>query len=394
MATNALIIADFPPAAGGAHAVVADGALYTSIIGPVDRHGEVVGSDLRPQAEQAYANLGTVLQRAGATWADVVKLYTYVAPQAAMATGRAELEVVEARYLFGDGPTGVAVTLPLAEPSWLVALEAIAHPGVPKRSIAGVPDARRTGRWSAAVRVGPILYIGAQAVGGSEIARDQEPGAPSRIAAETRAVYESLGAILQQAGATWADVVKVHQYATRGDLAFDEIRRGREPFLCTGEFISTSVVASPRHPRWPSDGWLLQVDAEAYVGQKRFIRVPSVWANPGGLQATEAGGLCFMQAQMSRDRAGRTLYPDEPLAHAEQVFQNLDGVLHGMAVDWDHVVHARTFCRGPEDLAAVRRIRGRWLTPGQQALTDLLAGFFDPQARVEIELLAIARSAR
>ena len=392
MSKNSLIVPDLDPMAGAAHAVVAEGVLYTSVLGPVDRHGEVIGDELRVQAEQVYANLGALLQWAGARWAEVVKVYTYVAPQAVTPAGRLDLHAVEGRYLGGD-QAGVAVGLPLPEPGWLVAVEAVAHPGTPKSIVADVSDAQSASGWAQAVRVGPSVYVGAQIVDGMKLADgDAKETGRSRVRVETRAVYEALGSVLQRAGASWGDVLKVHQYATRGDIAFDEIRGGREPFLRTGEFISTSVVGSARHPRWPVDRWLLQVDAEAYVGPKRFIRVPGVWANPGGLQATEAGGILFMQAQMSRDSGGRTLHPDDPLAHAERVFQNLDGVLREIGVDWSEVVHARTFCRGPEDLAAVRRIRGQWLAPGQHAMTDLLAGFFDREARVEIELLAVARS--
>src|SRR6267143_63700 len=71
-----------PPAVAapalGSQAVRVGRALYITGQLGVDSTGALVGSDLRAQAERAVANLGTVLQGAGATLRDVSALTIYV----------------------------------------------------------------------------------------------------------------------------------------------------------------------------------------------------------------------------------------------------------------------------------------------------------------------------
>lgn len=66
---------------GFSHAVVSKGAKTIHCAGQLawDKYHNLVGeNDLAAQAEQAFANLKTVLTAAGATPADVVRLRTYI----------------------------------------------------------------------------------------------------------------------------------------------------------------------------------------------------------------------------------------------------------------------------------------------------------------------------
>jgi len=67
-----------PPPVLGAQAVRVGRALYVATQLAIDSAGELVGADLRAQAERAFANLTTVLRAAGASPADVVALTIYV----------------------------------------------------------------------------------------------------------------------------------------------------------------------------------------------------------------------------------------------------------------------------------------------------------------------------
>jgi enamine deaminase RidA (YjgF/YER057c/UK114 family) len=69
------------PPRGYTHVVTTTGGKTVFVAGQVawDVKGEVVGKgDLRAQATQAYENLKAALAAAGATFADVVKINTYV----------------------------------------------------------------------------------------------------------------------------------------------------------------------------------------------------------------------------------------------------------------------------------------------------------------------------
>jgi enamine deaminase RidA (YjgF/YER057c/UK114 family) len=114
---------------GYSHAVAASGTrtIYTAGQVPVDETGALVGAgDLAAQTEQALRNVGLALAAAGASYADVVKITTYVVnykPEHRAIIGKAR-----AAFFAGGPPpastlVGVAA---LALSEWLVEVEAIA----------------------------------------------------------------------------------------------------------------------------------------------------------------------------------------------------------------------------------------------------------------------------
>jgi 2-iminobutanoate/2-iminopropanoate deaminase len=121
-------------------AVEAGGFLYISGMLSVNADGELVGTgDVVRQSEQVLDNVGAVLQAAGATFGDVVRVGVYVRDMA----DRELINSVRRRY-FGDArPASTLVEVgALADPYALVEIEAVAllPPGRPRslrRSTAG-----------------------------------------------------------------------------------------------------------------------------------------------------------------------------------------------------------------------------------------------------------------
>ncbi len=126
---------EYPKAEGLHHnpafsqVVVARGTRTIHISGQVavdDKGALVGGSDLGQQTTQVMRNLGRALESAGASFADVVKITTYVVDY------RPELRpiVSQARAPFFADRTPPASTLvgvsALAMPEWLVEIEAVA----------------------------------------------------------------------------------------------------------------------------------------------------------------------------------------------------------------------------------------------------------------------------
>jgi 2-iminobutanoate/2-iminopropanoate deaminase len=90
----------------------------------LDAAGTLVGAgDVAAQAAQIFENLGAILAANGATFADVVKLTTFLVDIA----DRPALAGVRGRYLTAEPPasTLVAVTA-LAHPDYLIEIEAVA----------------------------------------------------------------------------------------------------------------------------------------------------------------------------------------------------------------------------------------------------------------------------
>ncbi|GGC49379.1 RidA family protein [Chelatococcus reniformis] len=101
--------------------------IYTAGQVAIDEHGALVGAgDLAAQTKQVMRNVGLALAAAGAGYADVVKITTYVVnyrPEHRVIVGQARAP------FFADRPppasTLVGVSA-LALPEWLVEIEAIA----------------------------------------------------------------------------------------------------------------------------------------------------------------------------------------------------------------------------------------------------------------------------
>jgi enamine deaminase RidA (YjgF/YER057c/UK114 family) len=126
---------EYPRAEGLLHdsafsqVVVASGTrtIYTAGQVSIDEHGALVGADdLAAQATQAMRNVGLALAAARASYADIVKITTYVVnykPEHRTIIGEARAPSFADRTPPASTLVGVAA---LALPEWLVEIEAVA----------------------------------------------------------------------------------------------------------------------------------------------------------------------------------------------------------------------------------------------------------------------------
>ena len=92
----------------------------------LDSHGAIVGrGDFEAQAVQVFENLAVALASAGATFADVVRLGSYLTDMSNLGV----LRDVRLRYLSEPYPAATAVSTTLAMPELLVEIDAIAIVG-------------------------------------------------------------------------------------------------------------------------------------------------------------------------------------------------------------------------------------------------------------------------
>jgi enamine deaminase RidA (YjgF/YER057c/UK114 family) len=117
------------PNPGYSHVVIASGRrmIYTAGQVPIDQHGNLVGAgDLAEQAAQAMRNVGLALAAARASYADIVKITTYVVnyrPEHRAIIGKARAPFFASGMPPASTLVGVAA---LAMPEWLVEIEAVA----------------------------------------------------------------------------------------------------------------------------------------------------------------------------------------------------------------------------------------------------------------------------
>ena len=97
--------------------------LFVSGQGPLDANGHLVGEDFETQAGQTFENLRLVLDQAGASFADIVKVTVFLTDARQLPTyGK-----VKAAYISGQQPASTAVQVAaLAIPGMQLEVEAIA----------------------------------------------------------------------------------------------------------------------------------------------------------------------------------------------------------------------------------------------------------------------------
>jgi len=114
---------------GFSQVVVAKGirTIYTAGQVSIDERGELVGADdLAAQTAQAMRNVGLALAAAGASYADIARITTYVVnykPEHRAVIGKARAP------FFANGPRPASTlvgVMALALPDWLVEIEAVA----------------------------------------------------------------------------------------------------------------------------------------------------------------------------------------------------------------------------------------------------------------------------
>lgn len=121
-----------PPQLGGfgtySHVVSARGARTIYVSGQVamDKEGKIVGKgDLRAQTKQVFENLKVCLEAAGASFADVVKITTYV--KGFKADQRLPITEIRNQYLVKPLPASTLVGVEtLVLDDLLIEVEAIA----------------------------------------------------------------------------------------------------------------------------------------------------------------------------------------------------------------------------------------------------------------------------
>lgn len=91
----------------------------------VDKEGNVVGKDIGSQSAQAYKNVMTALEAAGATMDDVFKMTIYIVQGNSIEEGFAGVMKVQPKK-YAAPTISVVVVAALGNPDFLVEIEAVA----------------------------------------------------------------------------------------------------------------------------------------------------------------------------------------------------------------------------------------------------------------------------
>ncbi len=102
------------------------------------------------------------------------------------------------------------------------------------------------------------------------------------------------------------------------------------------------------------------------------------------------GRTVIISGQLPLDADGQ-LAGTDPEAQLRQVFENLGVALAAAGAGMAQIVKFTVYLTDLADLAAFRRVRDEYLPAGHQPASSLVqvAGLVHPEARVEIEALAV-----
>jgi 2-iminobutanoate/2-iminopropanoate deaminase len=234
--------------------------LWTTGQPGLDVDARLVGDDAASQTLQALHNACTIVQAGGFSFADVVKLTTYLAD----ASDSAAVDAARRRFLaeHADPDTPPAVTTVQAQfppPGMLVEVECVAASG--DRVAVSAPDAASRPGSSQAIRTGRWIFLEGQGPfdrAGRVVGLDD-------MDAQVLRTLENVEAVLRAAGAGFADIVHQTIWIQRPEL-YEPLNEARVPFyrerFPDGDFpASTAVVGRSTAP-----DQLLSMEVIAYAG--------------------------------------------------------------------------------------------------------------------------------
>lgn len=107
-------------------------------------------------------------------------------------------------------------------------------------------------------------------------------------------------------------------------------------------------------------------------------------------QAVVAGGLVFASGQIPTDPATGEFVPGGVREQTEQVLRNLSKVLEAAGSGLERVVRATVFLADMDDFAAMNEVYGRFFAAEPPARSTVQAARLPRDARVEIDVIALA----
>lgn len=338
----------------------------------------VIRGDLAAQTRTAYAKIGAILEGAGKTHGDIVRMVEYVRTDA---IERYEQAAGVRTEVFGAHRPAVN-TVPvkaLLRPDAEIELEATVGPvGEGTRFSTGLPGARE----SAGVVYLPTVQ--ATDAAGNIIG-------PGDIVAQTEVIFEKASRMLSALGLGFRNVVKTLDYLTPEGLA---------------EYRYTGAVRKAHlGPVYPASAGILMprlLHRDALI-QYDFIasRDAPIAVNPGWDRyakltyspGVKAGKLLFLSGQAALDPASeRMLFDDNVVAQAEYTYVNILRVVEAAGGRAEHLAKTIEYVT-PSALPRYREVaavRAKLLREPYPSSTGIICdSLLRPEMMIEVDPHAV-----
>ena len=107
-------------------------------------------------------------------------------------------------------------------------------------------------------------------------------------------------------------------------------------------------------------------------------------------QAIRANGFLFLSGQVSLDPATQQLVPGDIAAQTARVLENLKGILEAAGSSLDRVVKTTVYLQDMNDFSAMNEVYARYFPSAPPARATVEVARLPKDARVEIDLIALA----
>ena len=320
--------------------------------------GVVCNPSERPlQTRNAMAHFSSALHALECDLEDLVFLLCFYVNDGSVDEG-AFLEEVASCLPDGAVPAINAVPVPyLAYPGMMVEIEGYAmrredggrieKTVASHQSLCPLPTP-----FSQAVRSGKMIFVSGQY---PRLAEGTVYHQGDSVA-QTSRIMEQVTALLGQFGATCRDVVKLNRWYA-GNVGIKDFEPAA--LACAGFFDEPGPAATgiplPRHA---DPDVAIKISVVAMLGEdgthlsRRHVWPESLWdwhihlPYKHGLACEE---MIFLGGQVSLDKKGRALYPNDLPAQTHQAMQHIGTILNELGADYDDVCKITTVYQGNGD---------------------------------------------
>jgi enamine deaminase RidA (YjgF/YER057c/UK114 family) len=293
--------------------------------------GRLVGvGDPTAQTRQAMENIKTLMEMAGGSLADVVKLVVYATSYG----HRAAAQPVIRSYFPAVFPCERSLVVKgLGREELLVEIDAWGFIDdartkkqlIHARDVASAAGGSAGGRVAECYRAGNLVALGGQ--GGRTL--DGKPVGAGDPARQARQAMENIKTLMEMAGGTMADVSRTVYAVTERDnrrTAYPVVQEYFPEVLPTGTGLIVNGLSSPES--------LIEIDTWGWIdtpqARKRMIRSHDLApagmpgnASGRGVQCCRAGNWVFVQGQVGWTLDAEIVAVGDPAEQARQAMENI-----------------------------------------------------------------------
>ena len=346
----------------------------------------VCKGNMAEQARVSYQKIKLLLETAGGTLDDVIKLTEYIAP-----IGIGDYPVVDEvkRQYFGNNlpvisPIGVHNLL---RPGAFMEVEAVAVLGKDKHRLDAEPLNSERLAAPKAVRTGDLLFIAGQC------GKDDKTGriiGEGDVVAQAEQTYRNIKATLEKAGATFADVVKIIDYITPAGLTkYEKSRKIRAEYFDDGYPAVTELVVE----KLLTEDALIEVDCIAVLGGKKEIYdfdrnlFPQTLCSP----MVKKGNLIFFSSLVGFNTETRRLIAGDVVAQMNQLYKNAGKMLIAADISWKDVLKTVDYIapEGGMNYRNTANVRRQYFGDNLPASTGIFMNRLKADSLVQVDFVAV-----